>query len=147
MRVSCIALAAGSLLILSSAQAAKVSDIANTKHNLSMTWGGEGADPRTVTATSEAQICVFCHTPHGADTSTNAPLWNRSLEGGAGYTAVYSMYDSSSMEATQLSGVPSAPTSSSKLCLSCHDGVIAVGSVNVLNGAPATIAMNGTGTG
>ncbi len=148
MRVNYIAIVIGTLLLLGNSQAAKISDIANTKHNLSMTWGGEGVDPRSVTATSESQICVFCHTPHGASISTTAPLWNRSLEGDAGYSATYSMYNSSSMEASQLAGAPpTAPTNSSKLCLSCHDGVIAVGAVNVLNGGPSTIAMNNTGTG
>jgi len=128
--------------------AAKISDIANTKHNLSMTWGGNGSDPRSVAATSETRICVFCHTPHAANTALSTPLWNRRLEGDAGYLAVYSMYNSSSMEASSLAGgAPAAPGNSSKLCLSCHDGVIAVGSVNVLNGAASTIAMGGTGDG
>ena len=149
MRISHIAIVIiGTLLLLGNSQAAKISDIANTQHNLSMTWGGEGADPRSVTATAESQICVFCHTPHGANTTTTAPLWNRSLEGDIGYSATYSMYNSSSMEASQLAGAPpTAPSNSSKLCLSCHDGVIAVGSVNVLNGSSGTIAMNNTGTG
>src|SRR3989338_1544680 len=41
-----------------------------------------------------------------------------------------------------------APGGSSKLCLSCHDGAMTIGQVNVLNGtAPATIAMAGTNAG
>ncbi|VAW86087.1 hypothetical protein MNBD_GAMMA18-695, partial [hydrothermal vent metagenome] len=63
MQVNYIAIVVGILLLLGNSQAAKISDIANTQHNLSMTWGGNGADPRDVTATSESQICVFCHTP------------------------------------------------------------------------------------
>ncbi len=134
-----------SLLALSSiVHAEKISDVANTQHNLSMTWGdGTVTDTRTVKATDESQICVFCHTPHAANSAPAAPLWNRKLEGDNGYSATYTMYDSSSMEANK----PSAPTNSSKLCLSCHDGVIAIGAVNVLNGSASTIAMNGTNNG
>ncbi len=42
--------------------------IASTKHNLSS--GGPG--PNKTDATD--QICVFCHTPHGSDTSAAVPL-------------------------------------------------------------------------
>ncbi len=138
----------GVLLLFGDAQAAKISDVANTKHNLSQAWGGAGEDTRTVNATSETRICVFCHTPHSANAAPGAPLWNRKLEGDAGYTVLYTTYNSSSMESSSLAGgAPTAPSNSSKLCLSCHDGVIAIGSVNVLNGAAANIAMNGTGSG
>ncbi len=132
---------------ITSVEAARVSDVANTKHNLSMTWGGTGSDPRVVKATSEQRICVFCHTPHAAKTAMGTPLWNRKLVGDSGYTATYQMYDSSSMDASALAGgPPTAPTNSSKLCLSCHDGVIAIGTVNVLGGkANVTIDMTGAG--
>jgi len=51
----------GLILILSSPHAiGQVTGIAKTKHNLSVT--GPGA----IKATTETQICVFCHTPHGA---------------------------------------------------------------------------------
>ena len=38
----------------------RIADVRNTRHNLSATGTG------TVKATSETQVCVFCHTPHGA---------------------------------------------------------------------------------
>jgi hypothetical protein len=45
-------------------------------------------------------------------------------------------------------GFNNQPGGSSKLCLSCHDGTLALGNVNVLNGqANASIAMTGTGPG
>ena len=123
------------VLLMASVQAAPVSDVSNTRHNLSVDWGGQGVDPRDVKAVSEQRICVFCHTPHGAQATPGAPLWNRSLS-----TEAYSMYGSSSMDAAQ----PGAPANSSKLCLSCHDGTLAIGAVNVHNGGSATIAMLGT---
>ena len=124
------------LALLLPAHAAKVADIANTKHNLS------ASGPGTVKATSETQICVFCHTPHAAESLPGAPLWNRKLSG-----ATYTTYQSSSIDAS-IDELSKGPGGLSRLCLSCHDGTMAIGSVNVLNGkANQTIAMAGTATG
>ena len=109
-----------------------LSNVSSTKHNLSASGSG------TVKATSETQICVFCHTPHGGDQSAGAPLWNHALS-----NATYTPYSSLSMDANPLPGPPGA---SSKVCLSCHDGTLAVGTVGVLEGkSPVNIAMSGTG--
>ncbi len=122
--------------------AAPVSDVRNTRHNLSVSGAG------TVKATTESQVCVFCHTPHGA-TPGVTPLWNRSV--GA---STYTPYSSSSLDANAIQGALEQPGGSSKLCLSCHDGTIAIGSVNVLNGVGSattqgtvSIGMGGTGVG
>jgi len=122
----------------------KVSDVRGTKHNLSAVPDGSatpsgGTVPvRTVKATSETQVCVFCHTPHGATTSIAAPLWNRSLS-----QATYTTYSSNSIEA-DASELAAGPGGSSKLCLSCHDGTMAIDKVNVLGGASnPTVAMTG----
>ncbi|MBI2307342.1 MAG: hypothetical protein HYU78_08570 [Rhodocyclales bacterium] len=127
---------------------ARESNVRATKHNLSKDWYGGGADPRTVKATSETQVCVFCHTPHAA-TPAVTPLWNKQMSG-----ATYSTYTSSSLDAQAIAGTLAQPGGSSKLCLSCHDGTLAVGNVNVLNGAGSTgtqgtqsIALSGTGGG
>lgn len=71
----------------------------------------------TVRAASESQICIFCHTPHNA--RPQSQLWNRNDS-----SASYTIYTSPSLKA-----LPGQPTGSSKLCLSCHDGTIAIGSV------------------
>ena len=64
----------------SSAFAARESRISSTKHNLS------SSGPGTTKSSTETQICVFCHTPHGADIGPSAgpqssvgaaPLWNK----------------------------------------------------------------------
>ncbi len=70
--------------------------------------------PHDLTAVAGGSICSFCHTPHGALTGT--PLWSHKLS-----TAVYNIYQSSSLEANI-----GQPTGSSKLCLSCHDGTVAL---------------------
>jgi predicted CXXCH cytochrome family protein len=85
--------------------------VVNTVHNLSLNG------PGTVKATSESEVCVFCHTPHNSNPS--GPLWNRNDPG-----ATYILYNSSTTQA-----VPGQPDGSSVLCLSCHDGTIALGSL------------------
>ena len=91
--------------------------VANTLHNLSATG------PGVVKAPGVGEICVFCHTPHSA--SATRALWNRDLP-----PVVYNLYSSSTLEATL-----NQPTGASRLCLSCHDGTTALGSLRV---SPAT---------
>ena len=93
-------------------QAQTLSDVVNTRHNLSV------SGPGTIRALTETRICIFCHTPHNA--TPLSPLWNKELE-----PQVYAVYASPTFKAGPLSQ-PSGPT---KLCLSCHDGTIAMGAV------------------
>ncbi|MDX2414716.1 MAG: cytochrome c3 family protein, partial [Bacteroidales bacterium] len=85
--------------------------VVNSVHNLS------ASGPGSIRALSEQEVCVFCHTPHSA--RPNSPLWNKNDPG-----VFYNLYTSSSNQS-----VPNQPTGSSLLCLSCHDGTIALGSV------------------
>lgn len=82
-----------------------------SKHDLS------AKGPGPVRAESETEVCVFCHTPHKA--LDEGPLWNHALS-----TAVYTPYGSSTAKAAV-----GQPTGSSRLCLSCHDGTVALGRV------------------
>ncbi len=97
--------------------------INDTKHNLSVTGPGD------FKALNETRICVFCHTPHNGFPSS--PLWNRDLANPETYTP----YSSTTMRAR-----PSYPTGPSRLCLSCHDGTVALGEVRRPSGK---IAMQG----
>ena len=118
-------------------RAQSTNDIASTPHNLSV----DG--PGTVRANNETQVCVFCHTPHGATNSPGTPLWNRALS-----AETYTTYSSSSLGAETIAGQLAQPAGSSKLCLSCHDGTLAISSVNVLSGqVDATVAITGAGPG
>ncbi len=64
------------------------------------------------------QVCVFCHTPHNANTS-QGPLWSHSAS-----AATFSIYASAT-----LNGTITQPAGVSKACMGCHDGTIAVGAV------------------
>ncbi len=81
------------------------------------------------------QICVACHTPHGGNTSvTDAPLWAHTLSA----TTNYSLYSSGTLNA----GTLAQPSGVSKLCLSCHDGTVALDSY--IGGAGTFGALTGT---
>jgi len=115
--VQSIALLAALVLLAAAADA----QVATTKHNLSVTG------PSTVKAASETQVCIFCHTPHNA--SPAAQLWNRRSP-----TATYTPYTS-----TTTRGGAAQPNGASLLCLSCHDGTIALGEV-LSRATPITMA-------
>ena len=88
----------GVLVAITTQPCQVLADITGTAHDLT---AGSGGNP-----------CSYCHTPHG----TTIPVWSHTLS-----TAVYTIYESSSLDA-----VVGQPTGSSKLCLSCHDGTVAL---------------------
>lgn len=107
--------------------------VAKTKHNLStsFTAGEQGARNNFLTGgnTNLTQICVFCHTPHGA-ASDKAPLWQRNVgpDGGGDVTLSATGYQTySSVNASTTMDSPTRPIGSvSVACLSCHDGTQAI---------------------
>lgn len=103
---------AGVCLLAPSSRADNPTSIVHSKHNLSI------SGPGTVRSAAERDVCIFCHTPHGA--SSDGPLWNHKMS-----SATYTPYQSSTLKAAV-----DQPTGSSKLCLSCHDGTVALGMVN-----------------
>ncbi len=82
-----------------------MSAVVGSPHDMSLTFDSSN---------TTTQVCVYCHTPHGAQTDgtpNDQPLWNRTTAAITG--AVYT--------STTL-GVTSSVSSDAKLCLSCHDG-------------------------
>jgi predicted CXXCH cytochrome family protein len=102
------------LIVLLPLRAWAVQDVANTRHNLST------SGPGSFKSENITQVCVFCHTPHNA--TPDAPLWNRTFSTGQTYLP----YDSTTLQATPK---PDQPTGRSRLCLSCHDGTVALGAL------------------
>jgi predicted CXXCH cytochrome family protein len=101
--------------------------ILDSKHNLSI------SGPGTIKASGESEVCIFCHTPHHA--RQDIPyLWNRSAQ-----ATIYTPYHSSTMFPT----IVGQPTGASRLCLSCHDGTIALGAVL---SEPLPISFSGAST-
>lgn len=63
--------------------------------------------------------CGVCHTTHQSVPVTSAPLWHHETTVVAGYT----LYDSPTFDGRSTITDPGA---SSRLCLSCHDGTVAL---------------------
>ncbi|MGH7275359.1 MAG: cytochrome c3 family protein, partial [Nitrospiria bacterium] len=112
-------------------------DVIRTKHNLSSVppdvilssaTKPQPGTTRTVFSPETTEICIFCHTPHGANPDATrqlqAPLWNRNLS-----EANYQLYDQVLSRSFEGKLNPGAPTGYSRLCLSCHDGTIALGAL------------------
>lgn len=80
---------------------------------------GSAHDFSTSSWNFTGEICAPCHTPHDADLNVpGAPLWNHQVT-----TATFQLYSSPSFDGASTIGQPSG---TSKLCLSCHDGTVAL---------------------
>jgi hypothetical protein len=119
----------------------KAEDVRNTLHNLGDTiLGFNNPNLQAGAVSNNGEVCVFCHTPHGANLGApgSAPLWNRTVPASAGYTT----YNSPNMDS-----VPGQPKGVSLACLSCHDGTIAVDSLINMPGSGGFVAANLTPPG
>ncbi|MBN4063252.1 hypothetical protein JYT79_00570 [Cardiobacterium sp. AH-315-I02] len=114
--------------------------VVGSKHDLTAATGGA----QQLTAATD-NVCVFCHTPHGSDTTAPVPLWNKVLTPGTAYQQ-YSDLQLPTFDSAE------APVGSVSLaCLSCHDGTQAM---DVVINMPGTGGHNisgaeidGTGVG
>ena len=92
--------------------------ISGSRHNLSMTY--LGSNVMDFSRNEYGEVCVYCHTPHGANSTINAPLWNRTNLGNT-----YTLYNVPLMSGQ----TPTQPGVNSLTCLSCHDGTLAIDSI------------------
>jgi hypothetical protein len=113
--------------------------INDTRHNLGSGTGIAGRNQVTDTA----EVCVFCHTPHGGSTTAPVPLWNKRL-GAAGAPAgggTYTTY--ASLQTPSLDGAVAAVGGISLACLSCHDGTQAMDNIINSPGSGGLVADGG----
>ena len=120
-------------------------NIVGSAHDLTMdTWSATSTGTSSSVTTN---LCFFCHITHKTATNgsgasevvaANAPgryLWNHTLSS----TASYGVYSSATFNALLTSAGVALPTdlgnsnnitsyTVSNLCLSCHDGTVAIGS-------------------
>jgi hypothetical protein len=89
--------------------------VVNSRHDFRVT---SSATIKASTAVNAGeQLCVFCHTPHNSNPGTE--LWNQNMG-----LVTFGTYTSSTLQSTV---GPLSAQDASKLCLSCHDGTIALG--------------------
>jgi len=108
------------LPVLALLAVAAQADIINSAHNFSTSGWSQG------------EICKPCHTPHhalqgDAYEMINEILWNHELT-----TATFTMFDGTTQQITTLS----------KVCLSCHDGTVALDS---FGGNAGSVFISGPG--
>lgn len=99
--------------------------IGNTRHNMTQrqaSGGGPSGSIMDSYRNDYQEVCVYCHTPHGANTSTALPLWNRTMK-----ATTYSTYNQ--LGTSSLTQTVTQPGAASLSCLSCHDGQTAVDSI------------------
>ena len=127
-----------------------IGSIKNTVHNLTQDTLfvviGQAVNPMQARRNDYGEVCVYCHTPHGANNTIAAPLWNRTI-----LPTNYQTYDELGTT-TLTQAVSSTPGTASLTCLSCHDGQTAVDSIinmpttQVLTGTYANSHGNGLGS-
>jgi predicted CXXCH cytochrome family protein len=86
--------------------------------------------------------CMYCHAPHsslsGESGTQPMPLWSQTLSS----VQSYQVYSSSTMVNVDN---PSPPLgSNSTLCLSCHDGTVALGTLTPYGQVTMTSSLSGT---
>lgn len=101
-------------------------DVSAGVHNLGSLGTYQGK------ATNEDEVCIFCHTPHGGDLTV--PLWNRDLSYlnvGLGLGDGFTHYTSTTLSAfaSDVSNATRIVNVESLLCMSCHDGTVAMNSI------------------
>jgi hypothetical protein len=87
--------------------------VVDTVHNLSASGPGE------IRSLTETQVCKFCHVPHNV--TVPSPLWGHALS--------RTQYQVPTIRTGRGARPAPQPDGSSRLCLSCHDGTIALGDV------------------
>lgn len=104
--------------------------IINTRHNMTQRQASGGPAGATMDQyrNDYQEICVYCHTPHGANGNIKLPLWNRTLK-----ATTYTTYDQ--LGTSSLTQSVNQPGPASLACLSCHDGQTAVDSIINLPGS------------
>jgi len=107
--------------------------IINSAHDFTAASGGAW----------DKQICLACHTPHNSATGAQqvAPLWGHDTT-----IATFTLYTGIANSGvtpgtTSLDAVTGQPSGTSLLCLSCHDGTVAVDSFGAKANGAGTIKI------
>jgi len=86
--------------------------------------------------------CLYCHAPHSGINGTTGvqptPLWSQKLSS----VQSYQVYSSTTMVNKTNASPPLG--SNSTLCLSCHDGTVALGTLTPYGQVPMTGTLSGT---
>ena len=122
-------------LMLPMAAFAATPGIRNSSHDLS----SSSATSTVKNAAGNNQLCVYCHTPHKA--ASPQLLWNHTATQTSAWTWGSDMDGNALTKTTAGTTLPTSLRGSSKRCLACHDGTVALGDVsNAGDGTTGIIA-------
>ena len=107
--------------------------IVGSQHDLTT-----GGSPQGGGTAATDEVCVFCHTPHGADITAPVPLWNKVLNSNEARFTRYSTLATPSFDSAEAD-----VGSVSLACLSCHDGTQAM---DVVINSPGSGGYNAAGS-
>jgi len=104
--------------------------IINSLHDLSGSAYGD----------AQSRICIFCHNPHNAhkvdNNITYSPLWNHDITTNVGNFTTYNNGNEPTSGRNSLNATVGQPGGVSLLCLSCHDGSVAINAYSNNTGQP-----------
>lgn len=136
------------------------SGIMATSHDLSSATGHGAAYNAGLLADAPLdRICIYCHAPHHTITTAQAaangityyPLWNHDVTLVTTWTTYQNTDPANPVIPDdiqhQLSAELGDPASVSKLCLSCHDGTVAISSYGNFDGSSSHHTGNINATG
>lgn len=129
-KTAVITLMLGAILFFASDRAS--STVVFSKHDFTVQSAGNSLNPSMFAGTFEGdnnEVCVYCHSPHLPFGSVT-PLWNKPRPA-TPLDQTFWVYSS----ATMYTKPTNAPSVTSLLCLSCHDGVSAINAVRNSPGA------------
>jgi predicted CXXCH cytochrome family protein len=95
-----------------------------------------GGSPSWISG-SRTNVCGECHTIHHAPDPKNGPLWIHTMS-----AQTYKTYDQAGSETFDALGLTVKLGSSSKACLSCHDGTVGVNDQTSLVNGPSGVSTN-----
>jgi predicted CXXCH cytochrome family protein len=108
--------------------------IKQTSHDLSSGGVGAAYDAGTAADPTLDRVCIYCHAPHHSKkfTDTDAvsymPLWNHAVSTISSFETYTNGTDTPNglQHSLNAADTMTQPGSVSKLCLSCHDGSVAI---------------------
>ena len=97
---------------------------------------------------SDGAICKPCHTPHNADLTVTGRLWAHTMSSNVSYvyhgTRVSPADGTTTQDAANGSIAQTDLDGASRLCLSCHDGTVALDSFKGSNHVSNGIGISGS---
>ena len=109
--------------------------IAGSPHDFSDNLDAAGVANTETAWNTSGEICKVCHVPHDIPAGAPTALWSRA----ASLATTFTMYSSTTLDGA----IDATIGGTSKLCMSCHDGSVALDSFDGATGTGDTLGDTG----